>query len=357
MTTLRNVHIIDVDSAAIGDAVDIDFADTITTISPAEDPSAESNGFVLPGLIDTHVHLKSRQPLVGALRSGLTTLVDLGTHPDSLVEDFRSDHGIPGIVSAGSAASAPGSSQIEVMGFPVESGVTGPDDAERFLDWREAGGADLIKIIIEDPDAAEVPALDIPTLRALVDGAHDRGLLTVAHAVTPGAFDRGLEAGVDVLTHVPFGARLSEATISRIVETGTIVSPTLVMMRAIADARLGEHADSAFALALSNVRALHASGVRIIAGTDANETPFAPVPHGASLHGELGYLIDAGMTAAEAIRSATSGAADALGLSDRGRIVEGGRADLLVFGTDPLADLEDLRTPAEVWVGGVQVRS
>lgn len=127
------------------------------------------------------------------------------------------------------------------------------------------------------------------------------------------------------------------------------------MMRAIADVRLGEHADSAFALALSNVRALHAAGVRIIAGTDANETPFAPVPHGASLHDELGYLTDAGMTAAEAVRSATSGAADALGLSDRGRIVEGGRADLLVIGTDPLAELDGLRTPAEVWVGGAQV--
>ncbi|MGO0605756.1 amidohydrolase family protein [Brevibacterium linens] len=142
---------------------------------------------------------------------------------------------------------------------------------------------------------------------------------------------------------------------SRIVETGTIVSPTLVMMRAIADARLGEHADSAFALALSNVRALQAAGVRIIAGTDAKETPFAPVPHGASLHDGLGYLLEAGMTAAEAIRSATSVAADALELSDRGRIVEGGRADLLVLATDPLADLDGLRTPAEVWVSGARL--
>ncbi len=355
MTILRNVHIIDGD-AAVGDRVDIDFGDTITSIRPAEGGTgAVAERYVLPGLIDTHVHLKSRAPLVDALCSGLTTLVDLGTYPDSLVDEFRSDRGIPAIMSAGSAASAPGSSQIEVMGFPVESGVTGPEDADRFLDWREAGGADLIKIIIEDPDATEVPALDVETLRALVDGARDRGLLTVAHAVTPGAFDRGLAAGVDVLTHVPFGARLSEATISRIVTTGTIVSPTLVMMRAIAEARLGENTDSAFALAASNVRALHEAGVRIIAGTDANETPFAPVPHGASLHDELGYLIEAGMTVAEAIRSATSGAADALGLGDRSRIVDGARADLLVFETDPRDDVGVLRAPAGVWVGGALV--
>lgn len=187
MMTLRNVHIIDVDTAAIGNAVDIDFADTITTIRPAE-TDGPTNGFVLPGLIDTHVHLKSRQPLVGALRSGLTTVVDLGTHPDSLVAGLRADSGLPFILSAGTAASAPGSTQIAAMGFPTESGVTGPGDAERFLAWRVDNGVDLIKIIIEDPDAAAVPALDI-------------------------------------LTHIPFDHPLPEETIGRIVETGTVVSP------------------------------------------------------------------------------------------------------------------------------------
>lgn len=102
------------------------------------------------------------------------------------------------------------------------------------------------------------------------------------------------------------------------------------------------------------MRALHDAGVRIIAGTDANETPFAPVHHGPSLHDEFGYLIEAGMTSAEAVRSATSAAADALGLGDRGRIVEGARADLLLVEASPVDDIEVLRTPAEVWVGGVR---
>ncbi|WP_181274484.1 amidohydrolase family protein [Brevibacterium oceani] len=303
MTVLHNVRILDPDSPTSSAApVDVEFSDTITAIRPAAGPDPSSAATVLPGLIDTHVHLKSRDALL--------------------------------------------------MGFPTESGVTGPDDAERFLDWRTDNGVDLIKIIIEDPDATETPALDIPTLQAIVDGARKRGLLTVAHAVTTASFDRGLDAGVDVLTHIPFDRPLSEATISRIVESGTLVSPTLVMMRAIADTRLGEHADAAMELAIGNVSALLDGGATIVAGTDANETPFAPVPHGPSLHSELGYLVQAGMTGAEAIRAATSAAADAFGLSDRGRIVEGARTDLIVVDGDPLTDLSVVSSPAEVVVGG-----
>lgn len=356
MTALHNVRILDLDSPTSSAAlVDVEFDDTITAIRPAAEPDSSSAVTVLPGLIDTHVHLKSRDALLTAVQSGLTTVIDLGTHPDSVVDGYRADAEVPAILSAGSAASAPGSTQIQVMGFPAESGVTGPEDAERFLDWRVEAGVDLIKIIIEDPDATETPALDIPTLRAIVDGARKRGLLTVAHAATAASFDRGLDAGVDVLTHIPFDRPLSEATIARIVESGTLVSPTLVMMRAIADARLGEHAEGAMELAIGNVRALLNGGATVIAGTDANETPFAPVPHGPSLHSELVYLVQAGMTSAEAVRAATSAAADAFGLGDRGRIVEGARADLIVVDGDPITDLSVLSSPAEAYVGGRQL--
>lgn len=353
MTVLSNVRLIDADGTGSSELVDVEFTSTITSIRPAAQPDPDTARFLVPGLIDTHIHLGDREKLVAALRSGLTTVVDLGTHPDSHVHELRADADLPWILSAGSAASAPGSTQIEMMGFPAESGVTGPDDAARFLDWRMDNGADLIKIIAEDPDATEVPALDIPTLTALVAGAHERGLLTVAHVVTAAAFDRGLDAGVDILTHVPFDVPLDEETIARIRETNTIVSPTLVMMRAIADARLGEHADSAFDIALNNVRAMIDAGITVIVGTDANETPFAPVAHGPSLHDEIDYLIEAGMTTSEALRAATTSAAEAFGLGDRGRIVEGSRADFLLVDRDPLTDVALLRTPAEVWVGGI----
>lgn len=353
MTILSNVRLVDTDGAWGRELVDVEFSDTIASIRPAADPVAETSQYLVPGLIDTHVHLGAREKLVAAVGSGLTTIVDLGTHPDSLVNELRADADLPSILSAGSAASAPGSNQIEMMGFPAESGVTGTADAARFLDWRVENGSDLIKIIAEDPAATEVPALDIATLTALVDGAHERGLLTIAHVVTAAAFARGLDAGVDILTHAPLDRPLADRTLERMRELGTIVSPTLVMMRAVATSRLGEHADAAFGIALENVRAMIDAGITVIAGTDANETPFAPVPHGPSLHDEIDYLIQAGMAPAEALQAATTTAAEALNLSDRGRIVEGARADLVLVNGDPNTDIGALRTPAEVWVAGV----
>ena len=241
------------------------------------------------------------------------------------------------------------------MGFPAESGVSDPEDAARYLDRRVEHGADLLKIIIEDPAVTDVPALDVPTLAALVSGAHDRGLLCVAHVVTPGAFDRGLAADVDILTHVPLEGMLSEATIVRMLAQGTVASPTLTMMRAMARALFPDRAVAALGNALECVRALHEAGVPIIVGTDANETAFAPVSHGASLHDEIELLQQAGLSPLEALHGATAGAAAALQRTDRGRVATGLRADLVLVDADPYEDPGVLRAPHAVWVAGERV--
>jgi imidazolonepropionase-like amidohydrolase len=372
MTTLHDVHLVPLDGAAGTGPVDVEFEDTITALRPATGTSMLDAGqvdvgraagghvdgggrFLVPGLIDTHVHLGSPEALTAATRAGITTVVDLGTHPDELIEAQRARSGAPSILSAGSAASAPGSTQISMMGFPAESGVHDPADASRYLDWRVRHGADLIKIIVEDPAATDVPALDIATLTALASGAHERGLLTVAHVVTAAAFDRALGAGVDVLTHAPLDRPLADSTIRRMAEQGAVASPTLVMMQVMAEVHGGEQAEAMFGNALESVRAMHAAGIPIVVGTDANETPFAPVAHGPSAHDEIALLRRAGLTTEEVLRAATSGAADAFGLGDRGRLEVGRRADLVLVDRDPRTDPEILRSPAAVWIGGVQV--
>lgn len=365
---MRNVHLVDLDRAAEPTPVDVEFDEALTAIRPSgtATTAAETHdgrgavvdgrgGFLLPGLIDVHVHLGSREALESAARVGITTVVDLGTHPDETVDSLRALPTLPAILSAGPAASAPGSTQIAQMGFPDASGITGPDDAERFLDWRAGHRADLIKIIIEDPAATEVPALGIPTLRALVAGAHHRGLLTVAHVVTAAAFDRGLDAGVDILTHAPVDRVLAEGTVRRMRDQGTLAAPTLVMMDVMARKLLGDRAEDGFSAARESVRSLHAAGIPILAGTDANESPFAPVPHGPSLHDEIGYLQQAGLTVADALRAATSATAAALQLGDRGRLEVGRRADLVLTDRDPLRDPSVLRGPSAVWIAGERV--
>lgn len=315
-----------------------------------------SGRFLLPGLIDTHLHLTGPHNLADLARAGVTTGIDLGTHPDSLVATLRDQRGLAAIVSAGSAASAPGSTQTTRMGFPQESVVRGPQDAERFVAWRADNGADLVKIIIEDPHNPTVGALSPQTLEAVVEAAHARGLQTVAHAVTAYSFQLGLDAGVDVLTHAPADRPLPDELVQRMVDAGTVASPTLVMMKAVIAGRAGQPGPALdYQACVDTVRALHAAGVPVIAGTDANETPIAPIPHGSSLHDELGLLVEAGLSIREALEAATGEAALRMRLADRGRIESGMRADLVLLDADPLLDLSAARTPSAVWVAGVPV--
>lgn len=163
----------------------------------------------------------------------------------------------------------------------------------------------------------------------------------------------GLMPGVDVLTHTPLDRPLGDSTVQRMVDAGAISLPTLVMMHAVAQARLGDQADAAFENSMESVRRMHAAGVVLIAGTDAHEPPMAPVPHGSSLHDEIALLQQAGMTGAEAFHAATSRAAAAFSLADRGSLTAGCRADLVLLDADPVATPSAARQPAAVWIGGV----
>ena len=97
------------------------------------------------------------------------------------------------------------------------------------------------------------------------------------------------------------------------------------------------------------------AGVDILAGSDVSE----PLPilgglaHGASLHHELQLLVAAGLSPVEALRSATSIPARRFGLTDRGRIVPGARADLLLVNGDPLTRITDTLSIQAVWRRGV----
>ena len=95
---------------------------------------------------------------------------------------------------------------------------------------------------------------------------------------------------------------------------------------------------------------LLANGVTVLAGTDEHNPGTAP---GASLHGELAFLVDGGMTPVQALRAATSAPADAFSWRDRGRIAAGMRADMLLVEGDPTADISATRNIRGVWKSGI----
>jgi imidazolonepropionase-like amidohydrolase len=153
---------------------------------------------------------------------------------------------------------------------------------------------------------------------------------------------------------VPRDGIVDAETVARMVESGQIAVPTLTMMEAVVS-QLGPPGDD-YAYSRDSVAALHTAGVPILAGTDAASVPMLPHPvrHGESLHNELALLVDAGLTAVEALRSATVLPARYFDLDDRGAVAPGLRADLVLVEGNPLVDITATRRIRHVWCAGVE---
>jgi imidazolonepropionase-like amidohydrolase len=330
-------------------------------ISPTLPPSSAEiiidgqGSALLPGLIDSHVHLRGDEDLANAIQYGVTTMLDMASMPNQF-DELRRRPALPDVRSAGIPASGPGSIQTTRMGFPLSSVVTGPGDAERFVAERVAEGSDYIKIIVEDPSIMGSAALDGPTISAIVRCAHDRNLRVYAHVTTTPAVQLAADASVDVLTHIPIDAPLDDALVASIAARGLLSVPTLVMMRGVAGLHnLPTHRQgSDFHYAQSSVAKLYRAGIPVLVGTDSNSSPGSlfHVAHGASLHDELELLVAAGLTPVDALRGATLLPSQLFDLGDRGVIESGRRADLVLVEGDPTQDIAATRAIRGVWVAG-----
>jgi imidazolonepropionase-like amidohydrolase len=317
---------------------------------PAGAATVDGDGRVLlPGLIDCHIHLTDDATLSALARHGVTTGLDMGTWPPELVASLRGRPGVTDIRSSGTGATHPASMHAKRMGR-AQGLVADRDEARAYVAERVAEGVDYIKIIV-DP-----PGFDEATVRALVDAAHANRLRAIAHAANSGAVLLAQAAGVDVLTHAPIDRPLSDDEARATRAGGQVVVPTLTMMEAIVE-RLAGVAPVSYDAARATVGQWHRAGVTILAGTDANQAASAPAspPYGSSLHRELGLLVDAGLSAVEALRSATVLAARYFGLADRGVIAPGRRADLVLIDGDPVQDIGAVGRVAAVWCAGVPV--
>ena len=349
---------------------------------PEDLPRVDGRGHtLLPGLIDAHVH-SFPGALGDALRFGVTSVLDQFTDPSFMAAQrgARDEIGrtaAADLFSAGMLATAAGGHGTQ-FGTPVEA-VAGPDEAARWVRARVDEGSDWIKIVSEDGSAfgREIPALGGATIGALIGAAHAEGLLAVVHA---GTFQRAMEAvalGADGLVHVWMDALIAEEEARRLAEAEVFVVPTMSVLASmfgdstglrvleatpdsmVSPIQQGGMADQSYMrtgtggeTALENVRRLHAAGVRILAGTDA---PNPGTAHGISMHGEIRLLAAAGMESAEVLAAATSLAAGAFGIPERGRIAEGHIADFVLVRGDAEADVTRTADIVTIWKDGYPV--
>jgi imidazolonepropionase-like amidohydrolase len=297
---------------------------------------------LLPGLIDTHVHLTiggapPRENARKTLQAGFTTVVDLGSPNGAgarVARRIDQDSIVgPRMIAAGSWIGGRGG-VCEFGGATVRGAAEALGRATSDF----AADARILKVCITGwlPDALAAPdsiEMTDAELDAIARFATQSSLPLAAHALTTRGVRAALRVQVRQLAHTPI---VDDATASAIATARVCVSTTLATLQG---------SDRTGALLVSFDR-LRKAGVRLVFGTDAGV-----LPHGENAR-EFDALLDFGMKPIEAIRAATSQAADCFGLGDYGALSVGERADLIAVSGDPLVDLSGLKDPKLVVKAG-----
>ena len=372
-----------VDVAVDGDRIlaigaDLRVAETVQTVDG-------TGRTLLPGLMDAHAHIWDELALEKQLVFGVTTALDMAGDPGRARNLRAAAARSPALADyrgAGNPVVAPG-------GVGTQYNVTyetlaDPAQVDGFVDTIIAAGSDYVKLMADDLSALGLPRT-VPTLdpRALVQGiarVHHHGKLAVVHVTRQADAVMAVEADADGLAHLFADETAAAALVARARAEGLFVITTLVALRTLAGEAAGaalaadpavapylDAVDTAnltkappaalarttrlrMAHAAASALAFHGGGVDLLVGTDS---PNPGTTHGASVHDELALLVAAGLAPEAALSAATAVPARRFGLSDRGRIAPGLRADLLLVEGDPLTDITSTRRIAGVWRGGV----
>jgi len=340
-------------------------------------------GTLMPGLIDTHVHLmlqmddmmkmaatpfsmgfyQAIEYMRRTLDAGITSVRDAGgadlgvkrAVETGLVEGPRMQISITPLSITGGHLDfwLPSGQRMGLFGgHPgMPDGICdGVDEVRRKVREVLRAGAEVIKVcstggVLSPTDHPDFTQFTIEELEVMVqEGAFRRGIRVMAHAQGAEGIRNALRAGIHSIEH---GIYLDDEAIELMLEKGAFLVPTLLAPQAVIEDAEKKGSMPAWALQKSlealeahrhSVRRAHEAGVRIAMGTDAGV-----MPHGTNLR-ELGLMCaHAGITPMEAIVATTRTAAECLGWEDRVGTLEPGKlADAVVSAVDPLADIDAL---------------
>jgi len=338
--------------------------------------------FVMPGLVDAHVHLtveygpdSARRAPPGSdaeatlrtlsfaqklLGAGFTTVRDLGSRGDAV---FAVRNAIrqgafagPRLVVAGEPITATGGhsdlsfdENEDPLAAVLHGVADGPLEVRKAVRQQVKRGADVIKLtatsgVLSDNRSATDQTMFDDELKEIVATARQLGRRVAAHAHGPAGIKAALRAGVDSIEH---GTYLDDEAISLFKQSGAFLVPTVLAGETVSErakvagyyspvvqrkaAEVGPRMKRALQLA-------HAQGVRIAFGTDSGVAP-----HGENAR-EFSYMVQAGMSEMQAIQAATVNAAELLGLSaEVGTLEPGKAADVIATSRNPLVDITELQ--------------
>ena len=364
--------------------------EVIKAINPAELPTEATvielpNQTLLPGLIDMHTHITFDLEMMGSavtkeseadyalrgaynakrtLLAGFTTIRNLGSDDFA---DIALDKAIkkgfvdgPEIFSAGHTLSITGG-HADVTGMThgileqdYRKGIAdGRTEAIKAARYQIKHGAKVIKICatagvlsFEGPVGAQ--QFSYEEMESIVEEAHRHGLKVAAHAHGADGILAAVKAGVSSIEH---GSVLTEEIITEMAKRGTYLTPTNFLNETVNLARLHpilrKKAEYVISVSTKSLEDAVAGGVPIVFGTDAGV-----MTHGENAK-EFKVMVEAGMSPLNAIQAATLNASDLLGVTDRGVLAKGKRADIIGVSSNPLDNIRVLETVNFVMKGGV----
>lgn len=350
----------------------------------------------LPGLIDSHTHtllqgditaadydeqllkqsvayraILGTRSVKRALNYGFTTIRDLETegagYADVDLKRAINQGVIPGPRMQVATRAMDVTGAYPLVGYapdvPVPHGVQvvdGPDNARKAVREQISYGADWIKVYSDRsyfvrPDGVldDIPTFTLDELRAIVDEAHRQHHKVASHAMALNGVHNSVEAGVDSIEH---GNYITDADLKTMAQKGIYYIPTIYVGEYVAQGRAAAGAKVWLDMIKIHQdtfrRALNA-GVKIVFGTDVGGFDWGIDPAV-----EFPYMVKYGMTPAQAIRSATTTAAEMLGMqNDLGGIAAGKYADIVAVKGDPLSDISLLEKIDFVMKGGEVYKS
>jgi imidazolonepropionase-like amidohydrolase len=345
-------------------------------------------GWILPGLIDTHVHVmlegldipnmlttpfsynfyKAVHHMRRTIDAGITTVRDAGgadigikqAQAEGLVVGPRLQISVTALSITGGHGDGWMPSGMTLDLFPPYPGMPdskcdGVEEVRKKVREVLRAGAEVIKVcstggVLSPTDHPEYTQFTEEELRVMVqEGAYRRGVKVMAHAQGAEGIKNAVRAGIHSIEH---GIYLDDEAIELMVNRGTFLVPTLlaplsVLEQAEASGKMPEYgvrkARESIEAHSDSIARAYQSGVKIAMGTDAGV-----MPHGTNLR-ELGLMVNIGMSPMEAIVATTKTAAECLGWQERIGTLEAGKvADVVITSTDPLADIRSLEQPSNI---------